>query len=55
MRQDKPRQRKVTDAGTKVRITKFQCRYSDKHIYFIRLNTPVDLRFRLCWLSNQTL
>ena len=55
MRQDKTRQRGVTDAGTTVPLSPHhQCRNSDDNIYFIQLKTLIDLRFRLGSLSNQT-
>ena len=55
LRQDKTRQREVTDAGTTVPLSPhLQCRYSDDNIYFIQLKTLIDLPFRLGSLSNQT-
>ena len=47
-RQDKTRQREVTDTGTTVPLSPhLQCRYSDDNIHFIQLKTLINLRFRL--------
>ena len=52
-RQDKTRQREVTDAGTIVSLSShLQCQYSDKNIHFIQLKTLIAKR-NLTWQTLQ--